>query len=373
MKRREKYTRIPVLALAVASIMFLVWRSAAPRKPHNYSYLLLRKSLNFRRILSESDAGTLRNADLEAFPIEFGRDHYSRVLQDPKFNNFSRVAFLNDSVIGGFSCYRGRHGEDPSTKRRRDGNRLFILSFGILPAFQGLSLGKQMFEHIKSMALSDTSTTDILTYQPLQNPAVIGFFYTMGFKGIRVEKDYYMDFPQLQNKGALLLNYKLRTFAYGPPDWENRRTRLLREASVEYEKSRIQKGEDKSNKRLDELSFDELLSRLNISIIESNGTARKVLNADDLKDVDFFSACQIRNGGPAVLENETNNRNTAQIVEEIDGEESQSHQNCINDNHDKSPCPQDVRSGGVDDDDAGENVSSTSSEEEFSSSSESDW
>mmetsp|Transcript_6907 Transcript_6907/g.12690 ORF Transcript_6907/g.12690 Transcript_6907/m.12690 type:complete len:419 (-) Transcript_6907:190-1446(-) len=187
---------------------------------------------SFRRIQTEDDIGLLRIADRESIPIQFGKKHYKNVLNVSRCNRYSRIAMLNGTVAGGFCCVKNQHLRGTSNcaaHELRPGSWLYIMSLGVRPRFQGLSLGKAMWQQILQMGLDDPNITDITVHLPVGDQAQFYFYKAMGFKVLSVEANYYQNYTEsLGIKDGFQLVYRIRTSAMGNADQHE--TWLLQQA-----------------------------------------------------------------------------------------------------------------------------------------------
>lgn len=128
----------------------------------------------------EKNLMQLRKINSSIFPIRYQDKFYKDALNS---GEFTKLAFYGDIYVGAVACRL--------EKRPTGGQRLYIMTLGVLAPYRRRGIGSKLLHHSLSLCLQDPSILEIYLHVQTNNEEAIHFYTKYGFRITETVTNYY--------------------------------------------------------------------------------------------------------------------------------------------------------------------------------------
>jgi N-alpha-acetyltransferase 50 len=100
------------------------------------------------------------------------------------YDKYSRLAYLNDILVGGISCREEEFQGAP---------HVYILTIGVLEPYRRHGIASQLLEFVVNLVKQDKKIKGIYLHMQTSNEAAKNFYLKHGFEITKEMESYYMD------------------------------------------------------------------------------------------------------------------------------------------------------------------------------------
>ncbi|KAG0165726.1 N-alpha-acetyltransferase 50 [Apophysomyces sp. BC1034] len=136
--------------------------------------------------ITPNNIGQLRKLHNVLFPVKYDDKCYNNILEA---GELAKLVYYNDVCVGAVCS-------------QKNGEKIEVLTLGVLKPYRGLGLGQTLLNHILDQA-KERGSTSIDAYVQTSDDSAVAFYKHHGFELISTEKDY---FKQLDQKDAYVFS-----------------------------------------------------------------------------------------------------------------------------------------------------------------------
>mmetsp|Transcript_66498 Transcript_66498/g.77165 ORF Transcript_66498/g.77165 Transcript_66498/m.77165 type:complete len:160 (+) Transcript_66498:32-511(+) len=131
--------------------------------------------------ITDKNTELVRALNLAVFPVVYQSSFYQSL---PNYDNFTRLAFYNDILVGAISC----------REETKDNEKcLYILILGVLEPYRRYKVGSKLIEEVLKIVEGRKDLKYIYLHTQVGNETALKFYKKYGFEVTETLKDYYHD------------------------------------------------------------------------------------------------------------------------------------------------------------------------------------
>lgn len=135
--------------------------------------------------------GSITNANIEqlrlinttTFPVRYSDKFYRDLIENGN-TEYLKFAMWNGFTVGSI-CARIEDTENCYVKK------LYIMILNVLPAYRRRGIASSMLNHILSIAVKNSSFTEVTLHVQISNDSAMQFYSKHGFENVGIINNYY--------------------------------------------------------------------------------------------------------------------------------------------------------------------------------------
>lgn len=159
--------------------------------------------------ITKHNTNMMRLINERAFPITYQDKFYEDASTR---GEYAKLAFFQDVPVGAVCC-RTEQATGINGATIEEGNKLYIMTLGCLPAFRRSGVGTAMLKHVFHLVDNDPSITSIYLHVQVNNQDAIKFYERHGFSKVSTAENYY---KKVEPTDAYLVERRVRDKSMPP-------------------------------------------------------------------------------------------------------------------------------------------------------------
>jgi len=148
-----------------------------------------RDQLDFGDV-TEKNLGQLKILNSSVFPVKYNDKFYSDLLIAGK-EELTKLVYYCDVLVGAVCCRIDTKPAGNENGASSSGQRLYIMTLGVLAPYRRLGLGAKLLEYALSICAKRPEVEEIYLHVQVNNEQAINFYKKFGFEIINTIQNYY--------------------------------------------------------------------------------------------------------------------------------------------------------------------------------------